>query len=143
MLFCRLLIFSKSTFQKNSFKKTIRVSNSLDPDQARHFVGPGLGPSCLQSLSADNTSRQRVNFSFFQELIKMHNESDAFFYSNTYDLTNSIQQQYAKSYEHDQPLWKRADARFFWNKHMLNELIEQQVGSHIFMRSAVAQLVVC
>ena len=57
----------------------------------------------------------------------MHNESDAFFYSNTYDLTNSIQQQYAKSYEHDQPLWKRADARFFWNKHMLNELIEQQV----------------
>ena len=59
----------------------------------------------------------------------MHNESDAFFYSNTYDLTNSIQQQYAKSYEHDQPLWKRADARFFWNKHMLNELIEQQVGS--------------
>ena len=31
------------------------VSNSLDPDQARHFVGPDLGPKCLQRLSADMT----------------------------------------------------------------------------------------
>ena len=36
------------------------VSNCLDPDQARHFVGPDLGPNCLQRLSADDTSRQRV-----------------------------------------------------------------------------------
>ena len=32
----------------------LRVSNSLDPDQARCFVGPDLGPICLQRLSADN-----------------------------------------------------------------------------------------
>ena len=31
--------------------------NSLDPDQARHFVGPDPGPNCLQRLSADNASR--------------------------------------------------------------------------------------
>ena len=37
------------------------MPNSLDPDQARHFVGPDLGPNSLQSLSADNTSRQKVN----------------------------------------------------------------------------------
>ena len=36
------------------------MSNSLDPDQARHFVGPDLGPNCLQRLSAVDTSRQRV-----------------------------------------------------------------------------------
>ena len=54
--------FSKSTFLKNSFGNTIRVSNSLDPDQAPHFVGPGLGPNCLQSLSADDTRRQRVKY---------------------------------------------------------------------------------
>ena len=40
--------FSKSTFSKNCSRNTIRVSNSLDPDQAGHFVGPGLGPNCLQ-----------------------------------------------------------------------------------------------
>ena len=27
------------------------MSNSSDPDQARHFVGPDLGPNCLQRLS--------------------------------------------------------------------------------------------
>ena len=37
------------------------MSNRLDPDQARHFVGPDLGPNYLQRLSADNTSRQRVS----------------------------------------------------------------------------------
>ena len=36
------------------------MSNNLDPDKAGHFVGPGLGPNCLQRLSADDTSRQRV-----------------------------------------------------------------------------------
>ena len=37
------------------------MSNSLDPDQDRHFVGPDLGPNCLHRLSADDTSRQRVH----------------------------------------------------------------------------------
>ena len=37
------------------------MSNSLDPDQARQFAGPDLGPNCLPRLSADDTGRQRVN----------------------------------------------------------------------------------
>ena len=55
------VFFSKLTFSKNSFRNTIRVSNSLDPDQALTFAGPDLGSNCLQRLSADDTSRQRVN----------------------------------------------------------------------------------
>ena len=55
------VFFSKSTFLKNSFRNTIKVSNSLDPDQARHFVGPDLGPNCLRKLLADDTSWQWVN----------------------------------------------------------------------------------
>ena len=43
-------------FFKLTFRNTIRVSNSLDADQARHFVGPGLGPNCLQRLLADDKS---------------------------------------------------------------------------------------
>ena len=35
---------------KKNFKSTIRVSNSLDRDHARPFVGPDLGPNCLQRL---------------------------------------------------------------------------------------------
>ena len=40
------------------FFNAIRVSNSLDPDQARHFVGPDLGPTCLQSISADIAGKE-------------------------------------------------------------------------------------
>ena len=59
MLFGRLLIFfiKINLSKKNSFRHTFRVSNSLDPDLAQHFVGPDLGPNCLQRLSADDTSR--------------------------------------------------------------------------------------
>ena len=55
-LFVVCWFFSKATFLKN----TTRVSNSLYPDQAWHFVRPDLSPNCLQRLSADDTSRQRV-----------------------------------------------------------------------------------
>ena len=40
----------KSTYSKNSFRNTFRVSNSLHPDQDRHSVGLDLGPNCLQRL---------------------------------------------------------------------------------------------
>ena len=46
--------FSKSTFSKNSFRSSIRVSNGLDPDQNGHSVGPDLGPNCLQRVSTDD-----------------------------------------------------------------------------------------
>ena len=40
------------------------MSNSLDPDQARRFVGPDLGPNCLPRLLVDDTGRQRVKDSY-------------------------------------------------------------------------------
>ena len=45
-------LFSKLNFKKKSFRNIIKVSNSLDPDQGRHSVGPDLDPNCLQRLSA-------------------------------------------------------------------------------------------
>ena len=38
------------------------MPKSLDPDHVRHFAGPDLGSNCLQKVSADDTSRQRVIF---------------------------------------------------------------------------------
>ena len=40
-MFFKLHLFEK----KKHFENTIRVSNGLDPDQARRFVGPDLGPN--------------------------------------------------------------------------------------------------
>ena len=56
MLLLSLPIF----FQNQLFRSTIRVSNRSDSAQAQQNVGPDLGPNCLQKLSADDTSRQRV-----------------------------------------------------------------------------------
>ena len=62
--------FSKSFFfSKNSFRNTFRVLNSFDPDQARSYVGPDLGPNCLQKLPAHDTGRQRV------KVIMLHMEA--------------------------------------------------------------------
>ena len=57
---CHLLTFFKIIiFQKNIFTNTIRVSKSLDPDQAQCFVRPDLGPNGFQRLSADNKENER------------------------------------------------------------------------------------
>ena len=56
----RVLVFQNKLFLKTSFRNTIRVSNSLDSDHAKHFVGPDLGSYCLQMLSADDTGRVRA-----------------------------------------------------------------------------------
>ena len=45
--------FFKISMFKKPFRNTFRVSNSLNPNQARHYVWPDLGPIGLQKLSAD------------------------------------------------------------------------------------------
>ena len=37
------------------------MSNSLETDQAQQFVGPDLGPNCLQRLLADGLIGISVN----------------------------------------------------------------------------------
>ena len=60
MLFSSSADFFQNQLFGNFFRDTIRVKNSFDPDLAQHFVGPDLGPNCLESLSADDTSWKRV-----------------------------------------------------------------------------------
>ena len=52
---------SKSTCSKNSFSFTIRVSNSLDPDQARCFVGPDMGSNCFRSYQQTTLGDNKLN----------------------------------------------------------------------------------
>ena len=56
-----LTFFLKLAFSNNSFRNTFRVSNSLDPDQEQHFMGPDLGPNCLQKMTKVTASKERVN----------------------------------------------------------------------------------
>ena len=49
------------------------MSNSLDPDQARYFAGLGLGPHCLQSLSAVENITVFSKLTNFRNTIKKSN----------------------------------------------------------------------
>ena len=61
------VFFFKLNFSQNSFRNTIIVSNSLDPGQDRHSVGPDLRPNCLHMLSV-STSKERVNSTYQRQL---------------------------------------------------------------------------
>ena len=45
----------------------MRVSNSLDTDQARQNFGPDLGQDYFQSLSADDTINKDLKSALFSE----------------------------------------------------------------------------
>ena len=61
IFWCLLIFFSKSTFLKNYFMNIAWLSNRLDPDQARHFVGPDLDPICLcKGYEQTTLARHRV-----------------------------------------------------------------------------------
>ena len=48
--------FLNQFFHDKSFRNSIRMAYSLNPDQVRQYVGPDLGSNCLQRLSADYKS---------------------------------------------------------------------------------------
>ncbi|XP_072247470.1 phosphatidylinositide phosphatase SAC2 isoform X1 [Leuresthes tenuis] len=74
----------------------------------------------------ENKEKERLERRLVDELYKIFMDSDSFYYSMTYDLTNSVQRQ-GGSDKSDLPLWKQVDDRFFWNKHMIQDLIDLQV----------------
>ncbi|XP_029416599.1 phosphatidylinositide phosphatase SAC2 isoform X4 [Nannospalax galili] len=53
----------------------------------------------------------------------MFMDSESFYYSLTYDLTNSVQRQ-STGERNGCPLWQKVDDRFFWNKYMIQDLTE-------------------
>ncbi|KAJ7325270.1 hypothetical protein JRQ81_018290 [Phrynocephalus forsythii] len=70
----------------------------------------------------ESKEKERLERRLLEELLKMLMDSDSFYYSLTYDLTNSVQRQSACE-KTTLPLWKKVDDRFFWNKHMTEDLI--------------------
>ncbi|KAM6916431.1 phosphatidylinositide phosphatase SAC2 isoform 2-T2 [Xenentodon cancila] len=74
----------------------------------------------------ENKEKERLERRLLDELYKIFMDSDSFYYSLTYDLTNSVQRQ-GELDKSDLPLWKQVDDRFFWNKHMIQDLIDLQV----------------
>eukprot|EP00079_Xenopus_tropicalis_P031377 XP_017945148.1 PREDICTED: phosphatidylinositide phosphatase SAC2 [Xenopus tropicalis] len=71
----------------------------------------------------ESKEKERLERRLLEELFKMFMDSDSFYYSWTYDLTSSVQRQSSRE-KSDLLLWQTVDDRFFWNKHMIQDLID-------------------
>ena len=63
--------------------------------------------SVVKSGLISNQKSKVSKISFSQELLKMFNDSESFYYSPTGDLTNSLQRQFSGKHSPMDPLWKK------------------------------------
>ncbi|KAI9344770.1 SacI homology domain-containing protein [Pilaira anomala] len=77
--------------------------------------------SNLSGLNED----QRAQEQSFVDLLEAHLKNNTFYYSYEYDLTQSVQRrnQFGPDMA-SEPLYKRADERFFWNRFVSSKLID-------------------
>jgi hypothetical protein len=82
--------------------------------------------------SSDNNKFEKK---IFEEIVKIFQDNNgSFYFSYTYDLTNSIERmqeqldemklQKEQNENAAKPLWKCVDERFFWNKALLSDLVD-------------------
>ncbi|XP_020843885.1 phosphatidylinositide phosphatase SAC2 isoform X2 [Phascolarctos cinereus] len=71
----------------------------------------------------ESKEKEKLERRLLEELFKMFMDSESFYYSLTYDLTNSVQRQ-SVCENKNLPLWQNVDERFFWNRYMIKDLIE-------------------
>ncbi|XP_033324961.1 phosphatidylinositide phosphatase spermathreecae isoform X2 [Megalopta genalis] len=101
----------------NTIKNTTQQAAALATSQVKSTVSK-------RSVVKD---KERFEKRILEELHKVFSETDSFYYCQTGDITNSLQRlcntESRLDVELDKPLWQRVDDRFFWNKHMLQDII--------------------
>lgn len=110
----------------NSFKPThLLKSTGLEPAK-----GDGSGPSSAANQQGGQ-STEDADRRLVEEMVKLFNSTESFYFSWTLDLTNRFCKQSTLTVAcKEQPMWKTADDRFFWNKYMLKDLIELSETEH-------------
>ncbi|KAL7312039.1 Phosphoinositide phosphatase sac1 [Mucor circinelloides] len=80
------------------------------------------------------TENQKSQEQTFVNLLESHLKNNTFYFSYDYDLTQSIQRQAQFSSEKlAEPLYKRADERFFWNRFVATKLIDAKFDASSFI----------
>ncbi|KAK1125853.1 hypothetical protein K0M31_005391 [Melipona bicolor] len=102
----------------NTIKNTTQQAAALATSQVKSTVSK-------RSVVKD---KEKFEKRILEELNKIFTETDSFYFCQTGDITNSLQRLcVAESQQNDKeqnkPLWERVDDRFFWNKHMLQDII--------------------
>ncbi|KAF5276553.1 hypothetical protein FQR65_LT03983 [Abscondita terminalis] len=75
----------------------------------------------------DFKDKEKFEKRIVEEFHKIFTDTDSFYFCTTCDITNSLQRlcnNEKKAEFKDCAMWKTVDDRFFWNKHMLKDLLE-------------------
>ncbi|KAL0811443.1 hypothetical protein ABMA28_009844 [Loxostege sticticalis] len=124
-LFENSAFLNKTVGAVKNVSNTIKTTTQQAATQVKQTVKKQRDPKLAERFEKRLTD----------ELHKIFDDSESFYYSRTLDLTNSLQRQYEieKMLETEEgtgkPVtditrwWKHVDDRFFWNKHMLKDII--------------------
>ncbi|RHN46480.1 putative phosphatidylinositol-3,4-bisphosphate 4-phosphatase [Medicago truncatula] len=87
--------------------------------------------ACNQALKF-STSQEKKDEAYFLTLLKIVESMPGLYYSYETDITLNLQRR-SKFVEGwiSKPLWKQADPRYVWNKHLTEELIEFKLDRFI------------
>lgn len=126
---------SSRSGQWNPFK----FANNLKPMVSRQFTktSPSSEASSINSSNNDKSSthsshtksssratQEDSDKRLVDEMIKLFNNTNSFYYSPTLDLTNRFSNKNLIRKSSSESVWRNANERFFWNKYMLKDLIE-------------------
>lgn len=111
-----------------------KLASSFKPRMPGQFLrsphpqsndGPGRSNFTGRTGSSQTSNQaDESNKRLIEEMMKLFNSTNSFYFSPTLDLTNRFSRKAErKGSEHD-AIWKAADERFFWNKYMLKDFIE-------------------
>lgn len=79
----------------------------------------------------DAKDKEKFERQIIEEFNKIFTDTNSFYFCRTSDITNSLQRLcHLEKNNRINPaaLWRTVDDRFFWNKHMLKELIQLNVS---------------
>lgn len=105
--------FAAKAVAANAFFKTPNVSRILERCNRNKVL---IIATVITNLVLSSRFERRI----LDEFAKLFNLSDSFYFSFSGDLSNTIQRQSGS--DSQTPLWRRFDDRFFFNKHLLNDL---------------------
>ncbi|KAF3429899.1 hypothetical protein E2986_07266 [Frieseomelitta varia] len=106
----------------NTIKNTTQQAAALATSQVKSTVSK-------RNIVKD---KERFEKRILEELNKIFTETDSFYFCQTGDITNSLQrlcvtESQQNDKEQNKPLWEKVDDRFFWNKHMLQDIINLKI----------------
>lgn len=131
---------SAQSHANNNNWNPFKLANSLRPKVASQFLkstpsdqpqsssgGGGGGGGCSDGQSSQSlmsSIQGDADKRLVEEMIKLFNNTNSFYFSPTLDLTKRFSTRTLVKKAPNESIWATADERFFWNKYMLKDLIE-------------------